>query len=164
MKLRNDSGFSMIEVLVTLVILSIGLLGVAGLQTASLRFSQESYFQSQAVALVSDMIDRMRSNRNGIDSNKYNGINTNASKITAITKDCFSAKCTADEIATFDLENWALNVAKFLPGGVGKIDKAANSNYTVTVMWDHARTGATGEACDSSNPANLKCYQVSVRL
>ena len=57
------SGFTLLEVLVALVILSIGLLGLAGLQAASLRYNHSSYLRSQATLIAYDIVDRMRANR-----------------------------------------------------------------------------------------------------
>lgn len=63
----NYNGFSMIEVLVTIVILMIGLLGLAGLQARALTAQMESYQRSQALLLLKDMADRIDTNRTNID-------------------------------------------------------------------------------------------------
>lgn len=63
MAAKRSAGFSMIEVLIAVLILAIGLLGVAALQMASLDQGQESYFRSQATALADDLAGRIRSNR-----------------------------------------------------------------------------------------------------
>lgn len=60
---RRPSGFSMIEVLVALVILAIGLLGFALLQTMNLRFTQSANYRTQATNLAYDLLDQMRANR-----------------------------------------------------------------------------------------------------
>jgi len=56
-------GFTLVEVLVTVVVISVGLLGIAALQTTSLRSNHESYLRTQATAFADDIIDRIRSNR-----------------------------------------------------------------------------------------------------
>lgn len=60
---NKDSGFSLIEVLVTIVILMIGLLGLAGLQSRAFTSQLESYQRSQALVLLKDMSDRIEANR-----------------------------------------------------------------------------------------------------
>jgi len=72
---QHARGMTLIEVLVSLIVISVGLLGVAALQTVSLRNSQGSYLRTQATALADDMIDRMRANRTVALSPTY-GYNT----------------------------------------------------------------------------------------
>lgn len=60
---RKSQGFSMIEVLVALVVLAIGLLGFALLQTMNLRFTQSANYRTQATNLAYDLLDQMRANR-----------------------------------------------------------------------------------------------------
>ena len=60
--LRPARGFSLIEVLIALLVLSVGLLGLAFLQAAGLRFNNDSYMRSQATILAYDLVDRMRAN------------------------------------------------------------------------------------------------------
>ena len=60
---RRSTGFSIIEVLVALLVLAIGLLGLAALQAQGLRFNHDAYVRTQATHLAYDIIDRMRSNR-----------------------------------------------------------------------------------------------------
>lgn len=164
MKLNLNDGFSMIEVLVTLFILSVGLLGVAGLQATSLRFNQNSYYKSQAVVLATDIVDRIRANKTGADTNLYIGFLADTS-ISSLTKDCFNVTCTTAEMALYDIEAWALTLQSVLPAGQGRVVGNSVTNvYSITIMWDGARNGATGTACNDSNTNDLKCYQVSVRI
>ena len=60
--LPRNNGFTLIEVLVSMVIMAVGLLGLAGLQTLSLRDNQDDYLSSQATALAYEMSDRIRAN------------------------------------------------------------------------------------------------------
>lgn len=70
---RHSAGMTLIEVLVTLVIISVGLLGVAALQLSTVRNNYDAYVRSQAAVLASDMFDRMRANRAAAldDDNPY---------------------------------------------------------------------------------------------
>ena len=66
----RQRGASMIELLVALVIFAFGMLGLAGLQTRTMEFSQSSLYRSQATALTDDVLDRMRADR----ANAANGL------------------------------------------------------------------------------------------
>ena len=94
MRQAYNMGFSMIEVLITIVILMIGLLGLAGLQTKALTAQMESYQRSQALILLKDMADR-------IDANRKNA----ASYVTTVGT---GAACPAAgaTIASADLNQW----------------------------------------------------------
>jgi len=69
---RHSAGMTLIEVLVTLVIISVGLLGVAALQLTTVRNNYDAYVRSQAAVMASDMLDRMRANRADAMNNLYN--------------------------------------------------------------------------------------------
>ena len=92
---RKNMGFSLIEVLVTIVILLIGLLGLAGLQGRALTSQMESYQRSQALVLLKDMADR-------IDANRKNA----ASYITATPLGTNATCATGTSIAAQDLCAW----------------------------------------------------------
>ena len=68
---RHSAGMTLIEVLVTLVIISVGLLGVAALQLTTVRNNYDAYVRSQAAVMASDMLDRMRANRDDAMANLY---------------------------------------------------------------------------------------------
>jgi len=75
--LRNrcqQRGIGFIEILITIALLSIGFLALARMQVEGMRFSQSAYFQSQAYFLASDMINRMRTNTDGVRDGHYDNI------------------------------------------------------------------------------------------
>jgi type IV pilus assembly protein PilV len=72
----SQSGFNLVEVLVALVVLSFGLLGIAGLQITGVRGSQSSLYRSQAVVFMSDMSERIYSNRPGALAGAYAALNS----------------------------------------------------------------------------------------
>ncbi len=71
---RNVNGFSLLEVLIALLVLSIGLLGLAGLQGTGLRYNHSAYLRSQATFQTYDMADRMRANLRGVQQGDYNNV------------------------------------------------------------------------------------------
>lgn len=126
---KFSRGISLIEVLVTVVILSIGLLGLAGLQANSLRNNHSAYLRSQATYLSYEIIDRMRANRvEAVDNENYDialGSTTPKSAGTTLTK--------------ADVSAWKTSLG-ILPLGDGSVDCVAATNICdVIVQWDDSR-------------------------
>lgn len=149
---RKAAGFSLIEVLIAMVILSIGLLGLAGLQSTGLHNSTDSYARTIATSLANDMADRIRANMTGFNAGNYD--NTAAYAANCET----NAGCTPATMAQHDTFRWQQGIAT-LPGGQG--DVVTNGPLvTVTVRWDNSRSGANGLGCDINNPNDLTCLRV----
>ncbi|PPI78975.1 type IV pilus modification protein PilV [Marinobacter flavimaris] len=156
----RQSGFTMIEILVTLFILAIGLLGLAGLLFEGMRNNQGSYLRTQASILAYDMADRMRANSAEAQGGSYGGFSTATIQSTTLPA-CTgqTAGCTPSDQVTVDQVEWTLQVQgtggdmAMLPGGVGTIAHDATSGiYTVTIQWDEAsRAGDAGESIAGDN-------------
>ncbi len=133
-----QSGFSLVEVLVALLVLSIGLLGLAGLQTYGLAYSHESYERTQATLLLDNVIDDMRANYNALGS--Y-AVSVNASTGT-LSPSCTPSggvlQCSSPTaMANYDINQWIAFLQKTLySGGVTIASNSTYPNtYTVTVSW-----------------------------
>lgn len=118
MNYRHQQGVGLIEVLVAVLVLAIGLLGLAGLQTQSLRFNNEAYFRTQATLLAMDMADRLRSNSELARKNSAlytfeKGDTLPAGSLTG----CETSTCTPAEVAAYDLLQWHKRAEVLLPGG-----------------------------------------------
>ncbi len=100
----KQRGIGLIEILITVILLSIGFLAAAQMQMQGMRFSQSAYFQSQAYFLTSDMIDRMRANEEGVEMGAYDNIVTSTS---AISPDCGNILCSPAALAQQDLFDWS---------------------------------------------------------
>lgn len=123
---RSARGFTLVEVLVALLVLSIGMLGIAALYLDSLRASRAALYRTQAVALASDIGDRIRANRNPIDAYDCGG-------------ECV-AGTGGNDVAVTDINAWLANVQRELPGGTCSLTftaGAANAPnvYDVAVTW-----------------------------
>lgn len=115
------SGFSLIEVLVALLVLSIGLLGLAALQTTGLKLNHQSYERTQAVMQAYDIIDRMRANRSGSDRS-INGIYQSvAIGNQPGSTNCQSVSCNVSQLAEYDIRQWNATNGTLLPEGKGAI-------------------------------------------
>lgn len=155
----TQSGFTMIEVLVTLIILSLGLLGLAGMQATGLKSNHQAYMRSQATLLAYDMGDRLRANMAGVEAGAYNdieGIPENAAN-------CEAGACSPAQMAAFDAFQWNSALADVLPSGQGIVDRAGNI-FTISVMWDNDRSGVSGTGCDPDDTDDLDCFQLELRL
>jgi type IV pilus assembly protein PilV len=149
-------GFTLIEVLVAVVVISLGLLGLAGLQVVSLNNNQTAYYRSLATQQTNDMMDRIRANLAGIGTGSYD----NLSATIPADPGCFAAGCSVANMAVTDHFQWLTNTAAMLPGGSGTVRcirgpaatcaanvTDANRVYDITVTWT-ARTEA-GNAAQS---------------
>ena len=135
----RQSGFSLLEVLVAVLIMSIGLAGLAGMQALGVKNNHSAYHRSQATVLAYDMADRMRANTSTVGNYLTSHMTLTSANIQA---DCQSTSgCTAVNLAKNDLYEWrtALNAA--LPFPTGEIT-LAGTIYTINVSWDDDRTGA----------------------
>ena len=119
---RHSGGFSLIEVLVALLVLAIGLLGLAALQAQGLRFNHDAYVRTQATNLAYDIVDRMRAN------------NANVAAYTTVDTGAACDPLVAG--AAMDLNCWYRGLAASIPGGTGLITANATANFfDVTVRW-----------------------------
>ena len=129
-------GFSLLEVLIAVVILSFGLLGLAGLQANSLKNNHSAYLRSQAVWQAYDMADRMRANRTGLEAGAYDdmeGIPGNPN--------CEANTCSAAQMAQYDAALWNGNNATRLPAGAGTVIAQGGGVYDITVSWQDREGG-----------------------
>ena len=129
-----QKGFSMIEVLVSLLVLSIGLLGLASLQTLGIRYAHNSYQGTQATMLAYDIIDLMRTNQVARTAGEFD--NVAGTNMYATAPDCFASACTPQELAQHDLKQWKASIQLNLgPDATGAIVSATTDHYTVTINW-----------------------------
>ena len=141
------SGFTLVEALVSLIILSVGMLGIAGLFVESVRSSRTALLRTQAVNLVADMGDRIRANAAARAAYATGGYGAGPA-----THDCapsavsVGANCTLQELAEDDLARWIAAVRNALPGSVAdpagtavEFFPGANVNstdrYRISVSW-----------------------------
>jgi type IV pilus assembly protein PilV len=131
----------MIESLVALVILSVGMLGIAGLYVSGVKAGRSALLRTQAVNLASDMADRIRANRRAAiayDMTTYAG--------EPEDQGCINDACTAAELAEDDLFRWRAATEAALPGRplpvvnveVEELGVEDADRYTVTVTWHEA--------------------------
>lgn len=151
--MHSRNGFTLIEVLVAVVVLAIGLLGLASLQVFGLRNNHSAYMRSQATLLAYDMADRMRANPVGLNNGKYN-----KPAATAHPPCLTTTGCSPTEMAEQDMREWTNTLTGQLPRGTGIVcidstpdDGTATATaascdgsgnvYVIKVWWDDDRSG-----------------------
>lgn len=135
---RRCSGLTLIEVLVTLVVVSMGLLGVAALQMRTLRHNYDALMRSHASALADDIADRMRANsaavRPASGQSKYE------------TKFGPSSMSSDNSRATRDVIEWKKAITRQLPSGEGEVVVAEDTGLvTIRVRWGERNDDAGAE-------------------
>lgn len=100
----KQTGFSLIEIMVSALILSVGVLGVASLQVVGLKGTQQSYTKQQAMSVVQNLTERMRSNKEGVLEGHYELGTAVGFCTTANPPDCTN-NCSAEGMADADLHN-----------------------------------------------------------
>mgnify|MGYP006287502343 CR=1 FL=1 len=124
--LHRQAGVTLIEVLITALVLSIGLLGLAGLQAYSLQANDSAYLRSQAAVVSYALVDRLRAERANASSYDTGGsfIDENSNTGNA------------------ELDGWAQEQLARLPGGEARVDcDGAESLCTIEIRWDDTRAG-----------------------
>lgn len=165
----RQNGVGLVEVLVSLFILAVGLLGVLAMQANGMKSNQKSEFSTEAYLLAADMVDRIQAH-NDIDSTAddfaYHDKDTDSVLVSA--SECIATGCNLAQQVDFDVAEWRRELLNRLPNGRGTINAVPASadaplqKYVVTVMWDAELTGATGE-CDDNDDART-CYTVEFKL
>ena len=151
-KINKQKGFNLIEVMVALVIFSIGLLGLAGLQQVGLAQNATAMQRTLAMSHAYDIFDRMRNNKT---------IDYSLATATS-TPNCITAACNIAQVANYDVYEWNLALANALPNGVGFIT-GSPASYIVHVGWDEKRLGLTPTSCSPATPTDIKCISIQGR-
>ena len=133
-KHMRQSGFTLLEVMIAVLVLSIGLLGLAGLMASSIRNAHSAYQRTQATWLAYDLIDRMRVNRGAAiaSTNNYNIL-------------MGAATSSSTGLAGTDVTGWKTAIANTLPAGDGSVTVVPLTRVVnVIVQWNDSRgTGGT---------------------
>jgi len=166
---NRDDGFTLVEVLASLLVIGIGLFGMGVMQMTSLRNNQSSYFRSQVTQYGFDMMDRMRANPAGVLAGTYDdpaGAITNDPGYTP-EFDCLTLFCEPNSMAIWDLSEWGKTLVSGIPGAKGIV--CADSNdatqddgtyddpgcsgpggipnpvYAIKIWWDDNHVGDTSQ-------------------
>lgn len=180
--MKTQSGFTLIEVLIAMLLLAVGLLGLAALQTSTLRSNLAAYNYGQATQLLYDMADRMRANKTVANSYLIANSNTDPTSPTSRTLNqtvistpapvspmtlataaacrlATNTTCDATLLSTYDLIEWNTAIAATLPMGRGCIT-TANNTFNLYITWDDDRSGTV--TTDVAVPAGCTTFSTYV--
>ncbi len=157
---NRTSGFALLEVLIALLVMSVGMLGIAGLLLITTRTNTSSIMKQQAVQSAYNAVERIRANPTAALAGNYNVDDTTTGTPAYPTKpspDCTVAVCSASQLAAYDTWYWQTQDLALLPVGTGKITTKANGanlQVTVVVQWNDAPAQAKLGAAASSPAGN----------
>jgi type IV pilus assembly protein PilV len=157
---RRVAGFSLVEVLIALVILSVGLLGIAAMVSESLKSKDSSYYRTQALDFAANILERMRANKAQATSGSYDvnygGLGSNG---TAPADSCTTNPCVPSQIAAVDLAQWQKEISDALPaisnsapaaGSVTTTTVGQMTQVNISIRWNDKRANsAVGNAASS---------------
>lgn len=141
---KKETGITLIEVLIALLVISIGLLGMAGLQLRAMTLNQSAYHRLQAVNLAADISDRIYVNALQADLDLYTVSLNDTQNAAAVSN--------ANEVAELDMLSWQASLGK-LPDGLlsienGVVTTSPIKTYQITICWlDKAQTAAQVPEC-----------------
>lgn len=136
----SNKGFSLIEILVAVVVLSLGMLGIAALQMTAIRFNQSAQSRTQVTSLANDIIDKMRANPAFLAS--------------------YTQAVPANATANTDVTNWKLALTNVLgANATGAIagPNAVDQTYTISITWSDASDATE----DARNGRALRTFNFS---
>lgn len=141
-------GVTLIEMMVAILVLSIGMLGIAGLQAATSKYKINTWARSSSSMLLSDLSERVRVNADAAGTSfAAEGVTTTSSYVITddwatqqassltLSKNCETSTCTVIERATYDLVVWRQRVRDSLPQGAAFIEGDRRNGMLVTMMW-----------------------------
>lgn len=156
---RRMLGVTLIEVLVTMVIVAVGLLGLAGMQVRGLSIQKDAHGRAIATQLAADITDRMRSNLGAVGNYAFTLAYPTGPYTVPAAPDCTAAVCTAAQQAQFDLARWFTRLrGGALPGGWARIEQEPGTPaWRVTLMWVETGLRQNADARKALTPAGSNC-------
>ena len=165
---NKQTGLTLVEILISLIVLSVGLLGIAGMQATGLRNNHAAYSKMQATNLAMDMADRIRSNPAGAASYAVNPLD--AANQPAADPGCIAtaAGCSPSNLAQTDLYQWSRSFIAnnpVIPDGSASI-AVNNDIVTITLFWREPNFGNIDlQNCgDAALADDMACFQMSFAL
>lgn len=152
--LTRNAGFSIVEVLISIVILAIMVIGTAGMQLAAARTAQQTAYQTFASHLAAEIGDAVRAGERWASKNAipdpYLGANFDAvtsGEPTPPSRSCYSDACSPTEFAAFEIYEWKMRIRSAVPGGQFLICRDASpwSSGQNALHWE-CQDGEAGTA------------------
>jgi type IV pilus assembly protein PilV len=170
---NRQRGFTLMEVLVALVVISIGLLGIAAMQASAIASTHTSQTESLVSIEARSLADAMQANpgywASGLFPAGFTVTNNTISDTTLAgqTTNCNATACTPGQLAGYDLQHWATQLNTQVPGSIATITCQAGTPYvcSITVVWTQKATAATNNGTQSkATLANNMSYTLVNQL
>jgi len=167
-----QQGMTLFEVLISLIILAIGLLGVASMLLVANKANNSSYMKQQAIQSIYTIFDKMRANSQAAASGNYTVTNIGANgvpaAVTAPSPLCTSSACTQAQLAAYDTWAWLTRDVAQLPNGCGQITTAriaatGNTLITISVQWDDSAAQGLLGANSAASSVNPNYVQIQIQ-
>lgn len=153
----RQRGFSLVELLVAVLIISVGVLGVTGLQMVSLQNNRDALLRTEALQLAYNLMDRIRVNPGaGVAGAAYDGIGFD--DVPNAPSDCVANNCSSAQMLAFDIALWKCSLGGHneedvctdlrddgllplvadlpgLPDGNGQVNVGAGGNISISIRW-----------------------------
>lgn len=144
----KQTGVSLIEALVALLILALGIMGLAGLQTQALVDGRESNHRAVAVQMAEDLLERMQANSQIRMTNPTPNPYVVAFGTIPSNPDCFTNACNGTQLANFDLWQWKTSLRNLLPGGDAQVFRSTTdpTQFGVLIAWSESQSRNQGIA------------------
>lgn len=160
----GQSGFSMLEVLVVVLVLSFGMLGIAGLQANTMKFKVNAWVRSAASIQFSDLADRVRANPTQAGDAFTQGTSSGTSSSYVLTRswalqqaddlaistNCLTTTCTAAQRATYDMLAWRASVRRLFPQGAAVVEGNRATGISASIVWFDRQFTKPDGSLDSS--------------
>jgi type IV pilus assembly protein PilV len=143
---RRQAGFTLLEILVSLLVIAVGVLGTAGLQALALKMNQGGSLRSEAVVIGMDFVERVEANNAATITGKY----APGTLPTSYTNDCAAVYCSTDDLATYDLVQFQTRLQNELPNATVAITVAGTGPYTYTVQINWVERISKGKGTSAS--------------
>lgn len=163
---RNQQGVSLIEILISVLVFGVGILGLGSLQIASLKSSSNAHYRTTASVLAQDLADRMKSNSSGVSKGYYG----NAVSCSTVSRLCRSSACSDEELAIFDLQEVMCGskrgssreggVQGLLPSGNMAVTCTGGCNtagviHNINITWNDQKTDGRQTGDDQSRSLTM---------
>ncbi len=169
----SQSGFSLLEVLIAFAVISIGLLGVAKMQSVAFNSTKNSNSRSLAAIFGASVASTMFANqaywRNGSPTSTVTvtkGVLSDET-LSANTVDCFTAQCSPSQLASYDLRDWGVSLGSVLPSGSGKINCAQPTGSPVTcnvqIYWQEKLIAINQSTVATANSLTTQTFTLLVQ-
>ena len=170
----RQAGLTLIEVMVTIIITTVGMLGVIALQITGLQESRTSLQRTIAYTQANMMADYMQANEAAVFNGVFSNLSGNA-PITALVS-CTATECDQNQMALWQFARWNNDVIErlqngqvficegitgFTSSGPAQCGNALSDIFTIVIYWNEGNENSTDLSCNG-NPGTAQCLQYSV--